>query len=153
MRGTLAALLMLAASPAAAEEWRQYDNAAFGYAIELPASFAIEEQNEARLVLRDGPRTLEVFGLDLAPLGFEEAVKLAIGSSEDEGFAIVTQTVTPDWAHWSGADGARQVAIAVVPLCGSALAGYELRYQEADGIAMQPVIDRLTSSLARTGTC
>jgi hypothetical protein len=68
LRGILAVLLTLAVAPAVAEDWRRYDNAAFGYAIELPVPFEIVEENEARLVLRDGPRTLEVFGLDLAPL-------------------------------------------------------------------------------------
>ena len=153
MKGILAVLLTLAVAPAVAEDWRRYDNAAFGYAIELPVPFEIVEENEARLVLRDGPRTLEVFGLDLAPLDFEEAVNLAIGSSEDEGYAVTGRAVTSRWAQWMGINGEWQLAAVLVPLCGSALAGYELRFTEADGVAMQPVIDRLTSSLRRTRDC
>jgi hypothetical protein len=136
-----------------AAEWQRYDNALFGYGIDLPASFAIEQQDDARLVLRAGAVTLEVFGLDLAPLGFEEATALAIKSSGDEGFAVIGRAVTARWAQWTGVDGARQLAAALVPLCGTALAGYELRFSEADGVAMQPVIDRLTASLKRTRDC
>ena len=153
MRRVLAALLLMAAAPAGAEEWRRYDNRAFGYALDVPAAFAVAQEDTAQLVLRDGPRTLEIFGLDIAPLAFEEAVTLAIASSADEGFAVTARTVTPGWARWSGSDGARHVAVAVVPLCGTALAGFELRYQEADGAAMQPVIDRLTSTLTSTRAC
>lgn len=146
-------LLMLAAEAAPAAEWRVYDNAAFGYAVEVPPDFEIAEEDAARLVLTDGPRRLEIFGLDLAPLGFEQAVALAMQSSVDEGFAIGAQSVTPRWARWTGVDGARQLAVGVVALCGTALAGYELRYQEADGVAMQAIIDRLQVSLRKTADC
>lgn len=149
----LAALLVLVGAHAGAAEWQRYDNALFGYAVELPAHFAVEQEDEARLALRDGAVTLEIFGLDLAPLGFEAATALAIKSSEDEGFVLTGRTLTLDWARWSGVAGARQLAVAIVPLCGTALAGYELRFTQADGRAMQPVIERLTASLTRTRSC
>lgn len=146
--------LLLAVSPvAAAEGWRDYDNAAFGYAIELPIAFGIEQADEARLLLRDGPRTLEVFGLDLAPLDFAQAVTLAMGASVEEGFAVVAQMVTPQQAQWHAVAGERQLAVALVPLCGSAVAGFELRYQQIDGIEMQAIISRLEASLRRTAVC
>ncbi|RYE07210.1 MAG: hypothetical protein EOP22_18710 [Hyphomicrobiales bacterium] len=146
--------LLLAASPvAAAEGWRDYDNAAFGYAIELPTAFGIEQADGSRLLLRDGPRTLEVFGLDLAPLDFAQAVMLAMGSSVEEGFAVVAQRVTPQQAHWRAVDGERQLAVALVPLCGSEVAGFELRYQQVDGVQMQAIIARLEASLRRTAVC
>ncbi|MBL8598507.1 MAG: hypothetical protein JNL14_12280 [Devosia sp.] len=153
MRALLAALLLAAATPAGAADWRAYDNGLMGYSVDLPASFAIAEESDTRLVLRDGAATLEVFGLELEPLGFEEAVALAMQSSADEGFAITAQAVTPRWARWTAVDGARQLAVALVPLCGTALAGYELKFTEADGAALQPVIERLTASLRRTRSC
>jgi hypothetical protein len=148
-----AVALLLVASPVGAAEWRAYDNAAFGYAIDLPPGFGIEMDNGERLVLSDGPKRLEVFGLDLSPLRFEEAVALAMQSSVEEGFALVAQTTTPQQANWSGVEGANQLAVGVVPLCGSNIAGYELRYQEIDGVAMQAVIARLQASLRKTGSC
>jgi hypothetical protein len=153
VRLLLAVCLLTLASPAFAQDWQRYEDPAFGYAVDLPAQFTLAEQSSDHFLLKQGTTEIEVFALDVAPLGFDEAVNLAMRSTTEEGLAIVSRNLAPDWARYTAARGARQLAAGLVALCGKRVAGYELRFMEADGAAVAAVVQRLDASLQRTGTC
>ena len=154
MRGVLAALLVVFTAPVlAAGIWRPYENSRLGYALDLPASFTIEVVSDDHLLLKEGTTTLELFGLDTGALSFDDAVALSVRSTVDEGFAMSGQRIAPDWARYEAEQGERRLAVGLIALCGHALAGYELRYMQADGPVLIPVVKQLDGSLRRTGKC
>ncbi len=153
MRGLLLALMLLA-TPTVAQDWRAYDNSALGYAVDVPMGLGESRETDEGLIIQGPTVTLTIFGLSVAPMDFATAVETAIASSEDEGFAITERSVTPEWARYAAVDGARQQAVGLVALCdGASVAAYELRYMEADGAAMAPVIERLAGTLRVNRPC
>jgi hypothetical protein len=149
----LAALLLLA-TPAAAQDWRLYDNVEMGYAVDIPAGLGQVAETVEGLIVQSPTVTLTVFGLDVAPMDFETAVATAIASSEDEGFAITGSTVTHEWARYAATNGATRQAVGLVALCdGTSIAAYELRYMEADSVTLTPVIDQLSETLRVSRPC
>ena len=146
--------LMLLASPAVAAEWRPYDNPAFGYTVDVPVGLGQEAETEAGLIIQSATVTLTVFGLAVAPMDFATVVETAIASSEDEGFVVTGQSVTPEWARYVAVNGAQRQAVGLVALCdGASLAAYELRYMEADSTAMAAVAERLGGTLRVNRPC
>lgn len=153
MRALIFALMLLA-TPAVAQDWRAYDNSALGYAVDVPVGLGQVAETDEGLVIQSPTVTLTVFGLVVAPMDFAAAVETAIASSEDEGFVVTERSVTPEWARYAAVDGARRQAVGLVTLCdGASIAAYELRYTEADGAAMAPVIERLASTLRVNRPC
>jgi hypothetical protein len=149
----MVALAMMAA-PAAAGEWRDYKNTYVGYAIDLPVSLGQASETQEGVVIDSPTVTLTVFGLDIYPMDFATAAERAAASSADEGYAVTGRTILPDRARYGAAQGARRLAVGLVELCGGgALAGFELRYMEADTVAMAPVIARLDRSLRNNREC
>ena len=152
--GAAALWALLQVTPAAAEQWRPYDNPTLGYTVEVPVGLGQEAETEAGLVIQSPTTTLTVFGLVVTPMDFATAVETAIASSEDVWFAVTARSVTPEWARYTAVNGAQLQAVGLVALCdGASLAAYELRYMEADSVAMAPVIDRLSSTLRVNRPC
>ncbi|MEO6014467.1 MAG: hypothetical protein ABIQ30_12900 [Devosia sp.] len=153
MRGLLLALLLLT-TPAMAQDWRPYENHTMLYAVDVPAGLGQVAETEAGLIIQSPTVTLTVFGLTVAPMDFATAVATSIGSSEDEGFALTERSVTPEWARYLASNGAQKQAVGLVALCdGASIAAYELRYMEADVVAMAPVIERLAGTLRVSRPC
>jgi hypothetical protein len=145
---------LLLATPAAAAEWQIYKNVLVGYAIELPDGLGKRTETDAGVVIESPTMTLTVFGLEIAPMDFATAAETAAASTAGEGYSITGKVTTPERAHYAAVDGARRQAVGLVVLCpGSALAGYELRYMEADIGAMTPVIERLDATLRNIRNC
>ena len=146
--------LALLATPAAAQDWRAYDNSTLLYAVDVPVGLGQVAETEEGLVVQSPTLTLTVFGLVVTPMDFASAAETAIGSSEEEGFVLTERSVTPEWARYEAANGAQRQAVGLVALCdGASLAAYELRYMEADAAAMRKVIERLSTSLRVSRPC
>jgi hypothetical protein len=146
--------LLLLATPALAQDWRPYENSAMLFAVDVPVALGQVAETDEGLIVQSPTVTLTVFGLAVAPMDFATAVETAIASSEDEGYVVAGRSVTPEWARYTATDGARRQAVGLVALCdGASLAAYELRYMEADTVAMAPVIERLSSTLRVSRPC
>ncbi len=146
--------LALLATPAAAQDWRAYENSTLMYAVDVPAGLGQVAETAEGLVVQSATVTLTVFGLVVTPMDFATAAQTAISSSEDEGFVLTDRSVTPEWARYAAMNGAQRQAVGLVALCdGQSVAAYELRYMEADTASMQPIIERLSTTLRVSRPC
>ncbi|MDO8359373.1 MAG: hypothetical protein Q7T08_04960 [Devosia sp.] len=155
LRLLLAALLVVAAGPALGAEWGHYENARFGYGIDVPPGFAGrgEAENGDGQVFATPVATLTVFGGFIMAADFEAEVKQRQAWAAGDGWAITYQMTTPDKASFSGKHGARILYARMIALCsGTAFGMFELEYSVADMAAFDPVVNRLVQSLRASGT-
>jgi hypothetical protein len=156
MRSALLILVLsCVASSAVAEEWSAYENARFGYVVDIPPGYLGkgESDNGDGQIFKsaDGTQTLRVHG-GHAPDGFEATVATAMDSAREAGWRLSYERVTPSWASFSGARSGIVSYARAIALCGgSGFASFESHYPERDLDAMQAVVERLVSSLKPTG--
>ncbi|MBN9310594.1 hypothetical protein [Devosia sp.] len=149
MRALLALLLVLVLTPALADDWRRYDNARFGYSIEVPPGFAVgrEADNGDGREFRDGATKLAAWGGTIFEDSFEAAVAAAMASAEGDGWTLTYRSVTPSWASFSGMQGKRVLYQRMVAGCDGQYAAFRLQYSAADITRLDPVVNRLVRSL------
>ena len=153
----LAALLLLFFGPALAQDWERYENARFGYAIDIPADFGGEGESQSGdgQVFRSetGTASLHVWGGHVLEGKFEDAMQAAIDYASEDGWRLGEQVVTPSWASYSGTRNGLMLHAHVIALCGgSQFAAFALEYPERQLREMDGVAERLTASLAATGS-
>ena len=153
MHGALLALALLI-SPAAAG-WGHYENARFGFAIDVPPGFAVqgESDNGDGNTFTTPTAELRAFAGNVVAGDFESEVRGEQSAITDEGFVLTYQVTTPQKASFSGKKGARIVYARLVAICGDQFMGFVLEYSAADMAKFNPVIDRLVSSLAGPKNC
>ncbi len=154
--GLPAAMLMLLAQPVAAAGWGHYENARFGFSIDVPPGF-VEQSESAN---GDGDRfttptaELRAYGGNIVDTGFAGEVGFEQQAATEDGWALTYQAATPGWATFSGKKGARILYARFVAICGGTqFIGYWLEYSRADIKPFNAVIDRLTASLKPPATC
>ena len=147
--------LMLLATPAAADDWGHYENARYGYAVDVPPGFAAEGEsdNGDGQVFSTPTAQLSVFGGYLIDGGFEEEVILHQQTATDAGWAITYQATTPRWASFSGTKGGRIMYERLIPICGDAVAAFVVTYGKADLDPFNPIVERLVQSLKSASAC
>lgn len=148
-------LIALFATPAFAQDWQQYDNARFGYSIDVPPGFSGQgesENGDGQAFAADGkPIDLLVWG-GQALEGFEAEIAQRMAWDEDEAWNITYQATTPRWASWSAIKGFRILYQRMVLLCdGTRYAAFRAEYSVTDSAEMDPVVERLVRSLR--GNC
>lgn len=158
MRFILLTLFTLLATPAFAQGWGHYDNARFGYGIDIPPGFAgsgESENGDGQAFAADGrPIELRVWGGLLGVLtdDFESEVTRRMAMSSDDGWNLTHQAITPGWASYSGVQGSRILYQRMVQLCdGGSFAAFSAEYSVADVADMDPVIEKLVLSLRGSG--
>lgn len=154
MRALLFSILIALASPALAEEWRSYENARFGYAIDVPPGFewGREADNGDGRSFRDGATKLAVWGGDIVEGDFEQAVAAARGFASAEGWSISYEATTPSWASYSGSQAKRILYQRMIALCDGQYAAFRLEYSTIDIGKLEPVVERLVQTLKPSGT-
>ena len=156
MRAVLALLLFMVVAPATAADWGHYDNARFGYGLDIPPGFEAEGEsdNGDGQVFSTPTAKLTVFGGNIVEGDFESAVKQSQMWAGDQGWTITYQVTTPSKASFSGTAGARILYVRLIALCGgSALGAFQIEYSRADLTAFDPIVTRLVRSLAANGAC
>ena len=138
--------MLLAASPAAAQEWQRYENQLYGYAVDVPPG--LQWRGEG------GNGDGQDFTTPTITLSLQGSVAL-------DGFEAAVR----EWRDWESGQGWNTRASVsarrsgwlrerrALALCGDALVKLQLEYGVADAAAMQPIIDRLATSLSRTRAC
>ena len=156
MRIVLTVLALLFASPALAQQWGSYENARFGYVIEVPPGYlaAPEAENGDGRVFRsaEGTQLLRVYAGDNMDVDFEASLSAAMEFARAAGWALSYERVTPSWASFSGTRNGLVLYARAISICGGRqYASFELEYPERDISRMNPVVERLVASLRGTG--
>ena len=159
MRLVIAFLLTLAlSSPALAQYWTHYDNARFGYGIDVPPGF--EGQGESDngdgqvFYLPNGMQELTVWGgwLGVSADTLEGEAAGRSGSDMGAGWAISYSAATPQWATWSGTQGDSILYQRMILLCdGESYAAFRLTYPARDLAPMHSVLEGLVRSFVPSG--
>lgn len=149
MRALICFLLIVLAAPVPASDWGQYDNARFGYTVDVPPGFewGQEADNGDGRAFRGGATKLLVWGGNIVEGSFESAVAAAKEYAAADGWGISYEAVTPSWASFSGAQGKRILYQRMIALCDGAYAAFRLEYSAVDLGTMEPVVERLVRSL------
>jgi len=152
MRTLILTLIALFALPAFAAEWGHYDNARFGYGVDIPPGFSAlgEADNGDGQVFRsnNGSQTLTVWGANIIDTDFSGDVDQRIAGDKKNGWDITYQATSPKWASWSGSSNGLVLYARAVALCdGTQAAYFALQYSKADIAKLDPVVNRLVNSL------
>lgn len=149
MRALICLLTIVLAIPVLANDWGQYDNARFGYTVDVPPGFewGKEADNGDGRTFRSGATKFLVWGGNITEDNFESAVAAAKGFAEADGWGISYEATTPRWASFSGAQGKRILYQRMIALCDDAYAAFRLEYSAVDLGAMEPVVEHLVRSL------
>ena len=156
MRALFLLALMLIASPALAQFWGHYENARFGYAIDVPPDFVGQGESDNGdgqvFLLLGAEQALTVWGGHLLDT-FEQEVADRVASASGENWGVSYQVSTPQWAVFSGQRDHRIVYQRMITLCGGTrYAAYRIEYNIRDLAAMDAVIEGLNRSLVAS-TC
>ena len=156
MRALFLLALMLIASPALAQFWGHYENARFGYAIDVPPDFVGQGESDNGdgqvFLLLGAEQALTVWGGHLLDT-FEQEVADRVASASGENWGVSYQASTPQWAVFSGQRDHRIVSQRMIGLCdGASYAAYRMEYNIRDLAAMDAVIEGLNRSLVAS-TC
>jgi hypothetical protein len=153
----LAAAFLLSASPALCAEWWAYDNARFGYAIELPPEFGltIHAENGDGLALAPADKTarLLVFGTHTFDGDFSTEARVRMSQAKGDGWLIAYSKVTSHGASFSGIRQDRIVYIRGVALCNGGAAFFQMDYPKSEMHRYDAVVMRLVRSLRPTEKC
>lgn len=157
MRLLLTLLLALLTLPALAFGWGHYENARFGYAIDVPPQFEGlgESDNGDGQIFRWMARAqlLTVWGGN-ALEGFEAETAAMLSTAADDGWNISYQATTPTWAHFTAERGERRLHQRMIALCGGTqYAAFMLGYAMQEVAEVALVIERLERSLVAMGEC
>lgn len=152
MRTLILIAFALLATPAFAQGWERYDNARFGYSMDLPPVFAGSGESYTSdgesFYNPKGAQGLVVWGASLEG-DFESEVTSTMDLAVAEnGWNITYQAVTPRWASFSGIENGRVLYQRMILLCdGTSYAAFRAEYSVSDTAEMNPVIERLVQSL------
>lgn len=155
MRILLLIVFALFAGPALAQEGEHYDNARFGFGINIPPGFSIQGASDnadgQEYAAKGKAINLMVWGGNLTA-DFESETGDAMEYSEEAGWNVTFQAVTPRWASFSAIQGFRVLYQRMVLLCDSqSYAAFRAEYSVNEIAKMEPVIDKMERSLRGNG--
>lgn len=150
--------LLLFATPALGADWQRYQNPRYGFAVDVPASFALEQEadNGDGAIYRsaDGRAVLRAYGGMVTQASFEDEVTAAMGYATQDGWALSYTQVTPDWASYSGTRGGEILYTRAVATCGGTqYVGFEIIYPKSQLADFDAVISHMVGSLGALDIC
>ncbi|PZM17318.1 hypothetical protein CPY51_02535 [Rhizobium tubonense] len=149
--------LLVSAGPVSASDWWPYDNARFGYEIELPAEFglAARPDNNDGLTLAppDKSARLLVFGTHMFDGNFATEAKIRMSLAKGDGWQISYSKTTSRGMSFSGIRQDRIVYVRGVALCNGGAAFFQMDYPKAAMQRYDAVVMRLVRSLHPTEKC
>lgn len=157
-RFVVAGLLCLAALAAhAADGWSRYQNARYGYSVDLPPGFSTvrEADNSDGGTARSaqGNATLAVWGTNLLVDSFKSDVNGRIESASSEGWEIGYKSVKTKGASWSGTKDERIFYAHGAPGCDGQAAYFQLEYDASAKDDFDAIIRRMVKSFSAKGEC
>jgi hypothetical protein len=151
MRTILVILVTLLAAPAFAQGWEAYDNARFGYSIDIPPGFEVASEADngdgASFYSEAGAMDLYVWGANLLE-DFASEAEQAQAFATEQGYNLTYQATTPQWTSFSGSATGKIMYQRMQLLCdGQSWAAFRVEYGTRDVGEMNAVIERLVQSL------
>ncbi|WFU02833.1 hypothetical protein QA648_03375 [Rhizobium sp. CB3171] len=157
MLARLTALLFFSAVPALAADWWSYDNARFGYEIELPSEFRLSTRSDngdgLTLTPTDQSARLLVFGTNILDGDFSAEANVRVAIAKDEGWQISYSKSTSRGISFSGTRQGRIVYVRGVALCDGGAAFFQMDYPKTDMQRFDAIVMRLVRSLQPTRKC
>jgi hypothetical protein len=151
------AILLLSAVPAFSADWWPYDNARFGYSIELPAEFGLSAHADSgdglTLAPADNSARLRVFGTSMMNGDLSSEAKIRMAFAKSDGWQISYSKMTSRGASFSGIRQDRIVYVRGVALCNGGAAFFQIDYPKADMHRFDATVMRLVRSLQPTEKC
>jgi hypothetical protein len=156
MRVVLLMLALLLVAPVYAQGWGGYEDARFGFSIDIPPGF----ENVARgvelqtFIAAGGTQVLTVRGGSVLPGSFDDIWRETQSFYRDAGWTLRYAPAPPNWTSFRGVRRDRMLYVKIIPLCGGTrqYAMFALEYAEQDAAALDPVVGHLAASLKATGT-
>lgn len=150
MRHLVVVLSLLFATPALAQFWGHYDNARFGYGIDVPPGFfgnGESDNGDGQIFYRlEAEQSLTVWG-GMLPESFEQEVAERQANALAENWSITYQASSPQWASFSGQRDHRIFHTRVIALCdGASYAAFTLEYNIRDLSKTDAVVEGLVRS-------
>lgn len=153
----LSAASALAAAPARAADWWPYDNARFGYSIELPPGFGLtilaDHGDGLALAPADKSAKLLVFATHGSGGDFSSEAKTRLVLAKQDGWQVSYSKMTAQGFSFTGVRRDRIVYGRGVALCNGASAFFQMDYAKADMQRYDAVVMRLARSLKATEKC
>jgi hypothetical protein len=154
LKHLLATLLLALASPALSDEWRRYENTTYGFAVDIPPGLQWRgESGDGNGQDFTSPTVTLSLVAEPSSDGFEAAVREWEAWEAGQGWNVVSRMITPTRASVSARRAGWLMEMRGLSLCGDAAVTLQLEYASADVAAMQPIVERLGSSLAVTRRC
>jgi hypothetical protein len=150
MRNLMIIFVVLLTSPALAQGWDTYTNARYGATADVPPGFAQmgpEAANSDGVIFRSrqGGALLTIYGDDVPGSDFETFIAGEIAHEKSyNGWNITGQTVTPDWAEYTGSVGSRFLKVRTIASCGGRQA-VSIKFEYNGN--MGPTLSRIERSL------
>ena len=156
MRTFIVLCFAFLALPAFAQGWESYGNARFGYESSIPpdySGYGESDNGDGQVFGNPGTmQSLALWGANMVEESFEAEVAASIGYAEHDGFNISFQTITPEWATFSGVMGDRQFTRRMILLCDrQSTASFNLQFSSQDAADIKDVSQRLLQDFRATG--
>jgi hypothetical protein len=157
-RLVLAGMLIFAACGAfAADGWSRYQNARYGYAIDIPPGFSpiSEADNSDGGTSRGTPgrATLSVWGANLLVESFKSDVNGRIESAKQDGWELSLKKVGAKSATWSGTKDDRILYAHAKPGCDGQASYFQIEYDADAKDALDGPIGRMVKTFKPRGEC
>ncbi len=159
MRRRYVAILaaLISASPAAAADFKKYENGRYGYVVDVPGDFKTtlvpENGDGIGLQSLDGKTKLSIWGNYFTEGGFFQESALRKKFGIDDGWHFTYEKRGASWASFSGVKGDRIIYMRQIVLCDGAMGNFTLEYPAAQQKRYGPVIDRLAKTLRAPKHC
>lgn len=151
------AILLLSAAPAFSADWWPYDNAQYGYSIELPPEFGLsiypDSGDGLTLTPADNSAKLRVFGTSMLNGDLSSEAKIRMALAKDDGWQISYSKMNSRGASFSGVRQDRIVYVRGVALCNGGAAFFQMDYPKAEMHRFDAVVMRLVRSLQPITKC
>lgn len=149
----LAVTYLAIVSAAGADDWKRFQNERYGYSVEIPGRFQMEDPDEdGWAFVAAGVRVL-VFGADLIVTTFEGEASNKIGFAMDRGWDIKDSLVGQERMRFRGTKDGRTLEAYGIWLCNDAAAFINFEFDEAAAEKYGSLVERIKESLAPPAGC
>ena len=146
-------ILLALITPAQAQpNWGYYENARYGYALDIPPGFDGQGESangDGQVFLLDGRvARLTVWGgvFATAP-DFEAEANARIAGDTEDGWGLAAHATSPTWATWSATKPGRVMHQHMITLCdGQSYAALRFDYAQVDRRKLDALIEPLVAS-------
>lgn len=151
-----ALIVLLAGSPAAAQEWETLEDATFGYSVPIPPGYELSLRPEAgnsRLFHNPQGDILAIWASRLEERSFADEVEARRRQDEDAGWDVTYERVTDDWASYSGVQDDQIRYVRAIRFCGDRTAFFLIDYARSEKEGYDPLVTRMVRQMRPAGPC